>query len=393
MRNRGWEPESKGIDPVTGRSFTMYSNRRALPKPGRDYRPPASDMQLPNRKLIFMQGNYHSSDPDRHREMVQGREDRLQPDGSRQQLFLQQHVRAFQHDNALRMTGTRLETPEKQFQTGNKAGFLGVHNLMRIVGFLPPTLRAKLMGQAPAKDTNDMAQGVRSTESMLRPTQRPGLKQRAVEATTVHSTGSERGIRRDQSDRIEETRDTTGQVAAGQQRRMQHGPAGQRHTQSSMQGDTMRHDMRAANPNVAVPEGALVPGIPRNVDTRPLPMGVTSPSAIARGMFNRIADVLTGKSAPTDSMRPEEMREAMDNSKYHDRTGSEMTRGLIGRNDRVENTPRQELPMMPLVNVNGTDVGLAGDMYLNRAKNGSRVGVSVEPDLPTAAVRVPLICL
>jgi hypothetical protein len=374
MQRRGWVPQRTGVDPVTGRRFTAYANPRSLPPPGRDYRPLADDMERPSRRLIDMQGNHHSSDPVITREPVEGREGHLHRDGTNFGHVIADHVRAADHDRALRTGGMRREAPEREFQGGNKAGFLGYQNLMRFIPFMPPTQRNTTKAHEKVKkvDPSAMAGGKRGDTMTQQPTQRPGLEQRAGQATTVHVDGGERAPARTANNRADEIRDLTGQRAKTELDRSMQTHQGLRQDQQSQLNVPMR--LATKTRDVGRQTEGHAGGIQRTVDTRPQPMGLASLTSTARGMIQRVTETLTSgrKSDTSDRAVPD--REGLERLKYEQRrTGAtDLGRGVVGKPARLDTTKSEELAQLPLAGSRGFDQGETGSLGLANARAAAR---------------------
>ena len=399
MAQRGWHAAHTMVDPHTGRRGTVYVNPRSLPKPQKDWRPLAEDINKPNPRLVQLQGNHHSSDPIITRDMVEGREGLTHGrDGTNFDHVLQEHVRADHHDRALRSIAmTQGGLPEKERQTGSKAGFWGLHNIMRIVPYLPPQLRDLLQQEAPYARPATETTGIRATISTHRPTHRPGMQHIKAQPGLEHAGAAPRGIQGEPT-RAAPLRHTHGRrdeivtqmvYGSGAESRVKTATHVPRRPEQVRRDQDMNNNPGTIHSNERLPQASMLP-LPMRFETEHTTnrrinagthdiRGITavptrnhghehSISATARGIVQRLVSVMPGAQPATEWGRALPMRygQARDGGAQH-RHNIESVKGTTGEHTRIHMRPRDTSKLEP-AQIRGIDGGESGATYLERAQ-------------------------
>jgi hypothetical protein len=213
MARMGKTAVKRGVDPVTGKSYTIYADDRDLPKPDHDYRRPAEEMQYPTRMLIQLQGGHHPDEYTPERDLVVA--DDLEPGGSGVTSGMYEDYRsAFVEDLVRRnLTGTR-EPIAYELDDGRKTGYLGYQKIMRVAPYLPPTQRSFDLRDKPKAMANAaMTEGNAWDADPRRPQQRTGSANRAGNVNMRDSQIE--GIDTDTTRSDTQRQGTTGEVARG----------------------------------------------------------------------------------------------------------------------------------------------------------------------------------
>ena len=176
MLRMGKTAIKRGVDPVTGKKYTLYADESVLPKPDHDYRRPAEEMLYPTRMLIQLQGGHHPDEFTPERNLVEA--DDLEPDGLNSNY--EEYRQAFIEDLVNRNSSGVRESISYELEDGRKTGYLGYQQIMRVAPYLPPTVRSLNPREKPKSTAvSSMAEGNAWDADPRRPQQRTGLNNRA----------------------------------------------------------------------------------------------------------------------------------------------------------------------------------------------------------------------
>ncbi|WP_298331013.1 hypothetical protein [Asticcacaulis sp.] len=168
------------MDPVTGKSYTIYADDNDLPKPDHDYRRPAEEMLYPTRKLVQLMGGHHPDEVTPERDLVEA--DDLEPDGLNANY--EDYRRAFIEDLVLRNSSGVRESIPVEFEDGRKTGMLGYQHIARIKPYVKPVIRPFDPREKPQVTAqSSMTEGSDWDADPRRPQQRTGTTNRAGNAS------------------------------------------------------------------------------------------------------------------------------------------------------------------------------------------------------------------